>query len=127
MGLLSPQGYDDLGTSVELMVGADGSYLATHALRVNRGALTDEQYSELREHATAAVAESLREFSHIDPELETCTNQQNDSAYMIIVGETTRCATSRELGCIVPEEVTGEAKVHIDYFVSLFKELTSGL
>jgi len=68
----------------------------------------------LDQHINIPAAISLLDSS---ADIYPCVDEHDDDAYFVMVRSW--------LMCIVPEEVTGEAKEHIDYLVSLFNELTS--
>ena len=114
MQFCSPTGCRD-DEPPNLTISRDGSYETWPAHgSILRGTLSEQQWSELDQHINIPAAISLLDSS---ADIYPCVDEHDDDAYFVMVRSW--------LMCIVPEEVTGEAKEHIDYLVSLFNELTS--
>ena len=118
MLLYSPTEYSEVDQALTLTVYESGYYYVDQVFwMTHRGTLSEEQLSDLHAHTTLSAFDTLEAFS---VELDRCKRQLNDDAYFV-----SDCIW-HDL-CVVPEDVTGEAKEHINYLVALFKELTSGL
>jgi len=103
-----------------LHVGVAKQYDVLHASQpARRGTLSDEDVSDLLAHASSAAAGSLLDFK---ANADEC--KQSDAYSVDIADEKDRTRTMTGDLCVIPEKVTGEAKVHIDYFVSLYLRLT---
>ena len=106
---------------LQLIVGEDGGYWAATYRWQQFGTLSEEQLFDMRARIQDAAAASLAEYTHWD--FGPCDNSQNGDAYSIFMMRSD--FTSSLLLCIVPEELSGRAKDHMDFFVDMFNELTS--
>ena len=116
MSLHSPTGYD-LDDWLVLRVPINGRYDAWQAGGPSlEGRLTVRERDDLNARLTHDTAMTLSPFA---VDWERCERQQNDDAYLFM-----------PFGwhmCIVPADVTGDAKPLVDYLVALFTKLTSSM
>jgi len=119
----TPRAGSSFNDELSLYVYKDGTYreYVKHN-EARSGKLTNAQFAELQTHVQFDVGAFLLDF---DLGHDRCNFQQHDDAYQIYVSELAACG-SRYWVCILPEDVTGAAKAHVDYYLSLHAEMTSG-